>query len=125
MQQGWLQVAGLLMDFCGVILLAYEWLVAYLAQRREEEIEERGVRELKNLAFQRQSVRDERMGAHLQMVAERAQDRIRREGAEARQGGHRIRLPVFALAMVLIAGGFLLQVVGSWPGGLPAFGIGP
>lgn len=125
MQQGWLQVSGLLMDFCGVMLLAYEWLVAYLAQRREDEIEERGVRELKNLAFQRQNVRDERMGAHLQMVAERTQDRIRREGSEARQGGHRIRLPVFAVAMLLIAGGFMLQVGGSWPGGIPALGIRP
>lgn len=125
MQQGWVQVAGLLTDFCGVMLLAYEWLVAYLSQRREEEIEARGTRELKNLAFQQQNVRDERMGAHLQMVAERTQDRIRREGVEARQGGHRIRLPVFALAMVLIAGGFLLQVAGSWPGGIPALGISP
>jgi hypothetical protein len=125
MQQGWLQVSGLLMDFTGVMLLAYEWLVAYRAQRREEMVDEQGVRQLKTLAFAQANVRDERMAAHYRMVAERAQDRIREQGSEIRRQGHIIRMPVFVVALLLIAGGFLLQVAGSWPGGSPALGITP
>ncbi len=123
MQQGWLQVSGLLMDFTGVMLLAYEWLVGYRAQRREELVDEQGVRQLKTLAFAEANVRDERMAAHYRMVAERAQDRIREQGSEIRRQGHMIRMPVFVVALLLIAGGFLLQVAGSWPGGIPALGI--
>ncbi len=125
MNQGWFQVAGLLMDFAGVMLLAYEWVVGHIAQRREDEIAARGVREMKNLDFAQQSVRNEQMAAHYRMVAARTQDRIRNEGVEIRQQGHRVRLPVFATAMVLIAGGFLLQILGSWPGGMAAFGVMP
>lgn len=123
MHQGWFQIAGLAMDFAGVMLLAYEWLVGHLAQRREEEVAARGVREMKHLEFAQQSVRDERMAAHYRMVAARTEDRIRNEGTEIRQQGHRVRLPVFVLAMFLIAAGFLLQMLGSWPGGLPGFAI--
>lgn len=123
MQQGWLQVSGLLMDFTGVMLLAYEWLVAYRAQRREEMVGEQGVRQLKTLAFAQSHVQDERMAAHYRVVAERAQDRIREQGREIRREGHMIRMPVFVLALLLIAGGFLLQIAGSWPGGIPALGV--
>ena len=123
MHQGWLQVAGLAMDFAGVTLLAYEWLVAHMAQRREEEIESRGDRELKNLAFAESNVRDERMAAHYRTVTARARDRIREQSIEVRQRGHSVRLPVFVAAMMLIAAGFLLQILGSWPGGVAALGI--
>lgn len=123
MHQGWFQVAGLALDFAGVMLLAYEWLVGYSAQRREDEIAARGVRELSNLGFAQQSVRDERMAAHLKMVAARTEDRIRNEGSQVRQQGQRVRMPVFATAMLMIAGGFLLQILGSWPGGIGALGI--
>ncbi len=123
MHQGWFQVAGLAMDFTGVMLLAYEWLVGHLAQRREEEIAARGVREMKQIEFAQQSVRDERMAAHYRMVAARTEDRIRSQENEIRQQGHRVRLPVFVLAMVLIAGGFLLQMLGSWPGGVATLGV--
>lgn len=125
MHQGWFQVAGLAMDFAGVMLLAYEWLVGHLAQRREEEIAARGVREMKQIEFAQQSVRDERMAAHYRMVAARTEDRIRSQGNEIRQQGHRVRLPVFVLAMGLIAGGFLLQMLGSWPGGVATLGVLP
>ena len=123
MHQGWFQVAGLAMDFAGVMLLAYEWLVGYGAQRREDEIAARGVREMNNLSFAQQSVRDERMAAHLKMVAARTQERIRNESSEIRQQGYRVRMPVFATALLLIAGGFLLQILGSWPGGIAVLGI--
>lgn len=123
MHQGWFQVAGLALDFAGVMLLAYEWLVGYSAQRREDEIAARGVRELSNLGFAQQSVRDERMAAHLKMVAARAEDRIRNESSQVRLQGQRVRMPVFATAMLMIAGGFLLQILGSWPGGIGALGI--
>lgn len=123
MHQGWFQVAGLALDFAGVMLLAYEWLVGYRAQRREDEIAARGVRELSNLGFAQQSVRDERMAAHLKMVAARAEDRIRNESNQVRLQGYRVRMPVFTTAMLMIAGGFLLQILGSWPGGVPGIGI--
>ena len=123
MHQGWLQVAGLVMDFAGVMLLAGEWLVAYRAQRREEEIEAQGDRELKTLAFAQSHVTDERMAAHYKMVTARAVDRIREQGLDVRRRGHQIRLPVFVAALLLVAGGFALQILGSWPGGLPGLGI--
>lgn len=125
MQQGWFQVAGLTLDFLGVMLLAYEWLVGFRAQRREEEAGLRGERELKHLAFAQQSMRDERMAAHYKVVSERARDRIAEEGRAIRHRGTQIRLPVFFTAMVMIATGFVLQALGSWPAGIPALGILP
>ena len=125
MHQGWFQVAGLLLDFAGVMLLAIEWLVAHLAQRREGEIAAQGDRELKSLAFAGQHAADERMAAHLRMVTERAQDRIRQQSIAVRERGHQVRLPVFLAALVLIVAGFALQIIGSWPGGVPLIGALP
>src|SRR5262245_45918378 len=125
MHQGWFQVAGLVLDFAGVMLLAYEWLAAFIAQRREEELVASGDRELKTLAFAQSHVRDERMAAHYQHVTSRAQDRIREQAGEIRRAGHRVRVPVFVAALMLVAAGFVLQILGSWPGGVPAWGLLP
>src|SRR5262249_56639043 len=93
MHQGWFQVAGLLLDFAGVMLLAYEWLVSFIAQRREEELLDRGDRELKTLAFAQSSVRDERMAAHYEHVMSRAKDHISEQSGAIKRAGHHVRLP--------------------------------
>lgn len=123
MQQGWLQVAGLVMDLAGVMLLAIEWLVGYRAQQREEQAGDHAVRQLKSLAFAQQATRDERMAEHYRMVIDQAKDRARSTASEIRRQGHQIRLPVFLLALALIVVGSLLQILGSWPGGIPAIGV--
>lgn len=107
------------------MLLAYEWFVAYRAQRPDEFVDEQGVRQLKTLAFAHSHVRDEQMAAHYRKVAERTQDRIREQGSEIGRQGLMIQLPVFVVALLLIAAGFLLQIAGTWPGGIPALGIAP
>ena len=39
--QSWLNIAGLLLDFSGVMLLAWEWWLALSAERLEAELEDR------------------------------------------------------------------------------------
>lgn len=115
MLQQWFNVAGLSFDFIGVVMLAYEWWIALSAERENAE-----------RAAHEQRLRPSPMmpkpdNPHQPMHDfMREQLRFQRDSARANtiRG---MRRGWFTAALVLIAFGFLLQIVGSWPGGL---GIG-
>lgn len=119
MQQGWFQVLGIALDFVGVMLLAYEWIVNFIAQRREERLLSKGHKHIKDHAIAEASGVDGEQLAHYKYLALQAQEDLLKENNEIVKKDNKIRLPVFVTGMGLIAVGFLLQAIGSWPGGMP------
>ncbi len=113
MTQGWLNVVGLGFDLVGVLLLSYEWWVAIRAERREAELLEREQRLKPNPMMPRPS------GPH-QAVFDHMKENMRFQQQSLRARVVREeRRSWFMAALFLIAIGFVLQILGSWPGGLP------
>jgi hypothetical protein len=106
----YLNLAGLTLDFFGVVLLAIEWWTALSAERREAELRRRQ-------EMLRPSPMMPRPGGPQQPVFDHMRQQ-REAYAEIQRGEttRGMRRSWFTLAMVLIAGGFLLQIAGSWPG---------
>jgi hypothetical protein len=106
----YLNLAGLTLDFLGVVLLAIEWWTALSAERREAEI-------LRRQEMLRPHPMMPRPGGPHQPVfdhmRQQRQSQAQIERGETVRG---MRRGWFALAMALIAGGFLLQIAGSLPG---------
>lgn len=105
----YLNIAGLTFDFLGVLLLAIEWWTALSAERREAE-------RLRRQAMLKPSPMMPRPGGPHQAVFDHMREQ--RETFQHVQRGEAVRgmrRGWFALAMVLIALGFLLQIAGSWP----------
>lgn len=117
--QQWLNVAGLCLDFLGVMLLALEWWTALKHEAREVEIEEFERRIAPGPMMPRPSGAHQAVFDHMQ-AQQKAMARQRR-GSAARG----MRRGWFALAMTLITCGFLLQIAGSWPGCCAWAGIVP
>jgi hypothetical protein len=117
MLQQWLNLSGLILDFIGVIILGYEWLIALRADEDNAE----------KAAFQNRIRPNPMVQQHMQQGLSadalrhrathdhmRAQLEFQRESALA-QGLRGMRSGWFKTAMVFIAGGFLLQILGSLP----------
>jgi hypothetical protein len=116
MTQQWLTVTGLVLDFAGFMLLLREWWLAFFNEERQIAMEEqlermRGIR----------NIRPRAPGEHNPYESlERIQDEqairkarsIHRAAMSARRG-------TFLVSTVLIVVGFLLQIVGAWPGCCP------
>lgn len=110
--QPWLNFTGLVLDFTGVILLAIEWRIAIVADREEAEILEQQERMRPRpmpAGFERPKGPHDAVFEDMR-ARRRVQERLRRGQAarEARRGW-------FAFALALIAIGFLLQIIGSFP----------
>ena len=106
----WLNILGLSFDFVGVILLAFEWWTALSAERQEAE-------RLRRQAMLKPSPMMPRPGGPHQAVFDHMRDQRETYQQVARGEAVRgMRRGWFALAMVLISLGFLLQIAGSWPG---------
>jgi hypothetical protein len=113
MIQNWLNFAGLALDFAGVLLLAYEWRIAVRAEQQEAAI----------------AAREQMFKPHPHMpkpnipqqdVFDWMREKQRFQQLQSRtQSTLMLRRNWFGVALILIAAGFLLQLVGSWPGGLP------
>ena len=106
----WLNIAGLTFDFFGVLLLAYEWWIALKADEREAEIAAR-----ENM-FKRSPMmpgRNDRTQAVFDHMDEQMRFNQQMQRTRSTLG---MRRGWFVLALVLIAAGFLLQILGSWPG---------
>lgn len=117
--QAWLNVAGLSLDFVGVMLLAWEWWLALSAERREAELAAR------DRMLAPHPMMPKPAGPH-QAVFDHMRDQQRASARDRRLAGTQgMRRGWFMLAMMLIASGFLLQILGSWPGCCAAIGIGP
>jgi len=105
----WVNIAGLTFDFLGVILLSYEWWIALKADERESQIAEQEYFRESTMAMHRQNMPTadvlERMNKQMSFSSRQ------RRSAEARG----MRRGYFVLAVVLIASGFVLQILGSLP----------
>jgi hypothetical protein len=116
MTQQWLSVLGLGLDFLGFALLLREWWLAFFNEGRQLEMEEQleRVRAMRNLR-----PRDPGQRNPFETL-ERAQDD---QAIRKARGIHRqamaARKRMFALSILLIATGFVLQLIGAWPGCCP------
>jgi hypothetical protein len=113
MWQQWINLAGLTLDFLGVILLANEWRIAIGAEAREAEIAER------EEMFKPSPMMPKPQNPQ-QPVFDWMRERERfRQMSSRTHMARRARQGWFKLAMIMITAGFFLQMLGSWPGGLP------
>ena len=106
----WLNIAGLTFDFLGVILLSYEWWIALKADEREMAIaaQEQQMQRLREMRPDN--------GPNMQQI-DRLREQMRFNDQMRRtHSALGMRRGWFVLALVLICGGFLLQIAGSWPG---------
>jgi hypothetical protein len=112
--QQWFNLAGLCFDFLGVMMLAYEWWIALSADRQEAERAafERRIQPPPMMRQQQQQSNPHQPMHDYMRENLRFQQQIQRE-----QGIRGMRRGWFTAAMVFVALGFLLQIVGSWPGG--------
>ena len=116
MTQQWLTTLGIALDFAGFMLLLREWWLAFFNEGRQMELAERldrmrAVRTLRPRAPGERNPFEQ---------LERVQDEsaIRTARAEHRNA-LAARRGVFLLATALIVVGFVLQIVGAWPGCCP------
>ena len=116
MTQQWLTVAGLALDFTGFMLLLREWWLAFFNEERQIEMEEQfeRVRALRNL-------RPTQLGQKNPFeTLERVQDEAAlRKARNVHRAAMAARKGTFLLATALIVLGFVLQIVGAWPGCCP------
>lgn len=126
MAQAWLQVIGLVVEFLGVLLLSWEWFTAQRQERAERALEASHARNEQALAqMQRHRTPDPGMQRHYEMSrdAQRRMTEIRVEDTRFVYGGMRSRAVTFALAFIAI--GFIIQLLGAWPGCCRGLGIIP
>ena len=116
MTQQWLNVLGLAFDFLGFMLLLREWWLAFFNEDRQMQMAEQldRMRSTRNMLPRAPGERNPYESL------ERVQDEqaIRRARAEHR-AAMAARKGTFVLATALIVAGFVLQIVGTWPGCCP------
>lgn len=110
MIQQWLNFAGLGFDFVGVIMLANEWRIAMNAERKEAEIREQEHR------FRPNPNMPGIGGPHQAVYNYMREDREFRQRTMREGFARHVRQTWFTFAMALIAIGFFLQGLGSFPG---------
>jgi hypothetical protein len=116
MTQQWLTVAGLALDFAGFMMLLREWWLAFFNEERQIEMEEQfeRARALRNLRPTPPGQRNpfETLERVQDEAALRKARTVHRAAMGARKG-------TFVLATAMIVLGFVLQLVGAWPGCCP------
>ena len=117
--QAWLQVAGLIVDFLGVSLIAVEWLIAQRGERRLLEIEARRATSVLYYVTSAVTVR------HLETVSEMERRMAAQRTEQARTQVGQLRVKVIVLGLVFVLVGFALQLAGAWPGCCVWAGIAP
>jgi hypothetical protein len=115
MIQQWFNLAGLCFDFVGVLMLAYEWWIALSADRAAAERAAFENRIRPNPMMQQQMQQNNPHHATHQHMRDQLQ--FQRDSAQA-QSLRGMRRGWFTAAMLFIALGFLLQILGSLPAGL-------
>ena len=110
MTQQWLTRLGLALDFAGFMLLLREWWLAFFNERRQIEMEEQleRMRAMRNLRPARPAGEPnpfERIERMQDEQAIRKAREIHRAAMAARN--------TFILSVLLIVGGFVLQIVGA------------
>lgn len=126
MAQAWFQVVGLMLDFAGVCLIAWEWLAAQRQEKALLAIEEARARsEEANQRMARVQPANDTMQRHFEAVNDMQRRMAQSRSAHSRShyGGMRVR--AVAVGMTLVALGFVLQMLGAWPGCCRLLGILP
>jgi hypothetical protein len=116
MTQQWLTTLGIALDFAGFMLLLREWWLAFFNEERQIAMEEQleRMRAIRNLRMHKPGENNpyETIDRMQDEQAIRKARAIHRSAMTARRG-------TFLISTALIVLGFLLQVVGAWPGCCP------
>jgi hypothetical protein len=116
MNQQWVTVLGLALDFAGFMMLLREWWLAFFNEERQIEMEEqferaRALRNLRPTALGQRNPFE---------TLERVQDEAAlRKARTAHRAAMAARKGTFIFATLLIVVGFLSQLAGAWPGCCP------
>lgn len=119
-------MSGIIVEFAGVLLLAWEWFAAQRQEASERAIEASHARQDESMARMQQL---QPANPHMQRHFEMSRDVHKRmsDGRVAdtrrRYSGMRSRAVAFALLFIVV--GFALQLLGAWPGCCRAIGILP
>ncbi len=126
MSQQWLQVVGLVVEFVGVLLLAWEWFAARRQDLAEREIAElQARREEGRVVMQRMQAANPHMQRHHEMTrdVDRRMTAVRVEETRQHYGG--LRGWAVMVSLALVTAGFVLQLLGSIPGCCSTIGVIP
>jgi hypothetical protein len=116
MTQQLLTVTGIALDFAGFMLLLREWWLAFFNEGRQMQMAEqldraRALRDMRSRSLG---------GRNPFEQLDRMQDETAiRSARQEHRGALAARRSVFLLATALIVLGFVLQIVGAWPGCCP------
>ena len=132
MRQGWIQVAGLVFDICGFLLIVMEWWNAVIRERAAQLVETakryRDIAEELKAATPRGALGQRLLNAiTIWVLKERRNALFRARELENHDpiAVFRTRLRNFVTGASLVVIGFVLQVLSAIPNGLPALGILP
>ena len=126
MGQIWLQVGGMVVEFVGVMLLAWEWFAARrqdLAERRLAAAQAR--REEGMAGLQRVQADNAQMQRHLEMSRDMQRRMTASQVDQTRAQYGSMRGWAVGLALAFVAVGFVLQLMGTWPGCCRLIGVVP
>ena len=116
MTQQWLNTVGIALDFAGFMLLLREWWLAFFNEERQVAMEEQleRMRALRN-------IRPRAPGEHNPYeTLERMQDeQAIRKARSIHRAAMSARRATFLISTALIVVGFVLQMLGAWPGCCP------
>ena len=112
--QAWLTVMGLALDFSGFCLLLREWWIAFFSEHAQMAHEEALERQQNLRAFSAKHAGDGMRG-HLETAGQMQDEMAIRRAREVKRNAMRGRQRWFIAASVLIVLGFLLQLAGALP----------
>ena len=116
MTQQWLTTIGLALDFAGFALLLREWWLAFFNESRQLEMEE----QLERMRAMRTMIPRDPGQRNPYESLERVQDeQAIRKARNIHRQAMAARKRMFVLSMLLIGFGFVVQLVGAWPGCCP------
>jgi hypothetical protein len=116
MTQQWLTVLGLALDFFGFMLLLREWWLAFFNEARQMQLAEQfdRMRAMRNMRPRAPGERNP-----FEQLERMQDDNATRQARAEHRTAMAARRGVFLLATALIVVGFVLQIVGAWPGCCP------
>lgn len=126
MSQAWLQVIGISVEFVGVLLLAWEWFTAQRQEAAERAIEASHARQDETIARMQQiQPANPQMQRHFEMSRDMQRRMTETRVTETRRSYSGMRTRAVAFALLFIVAGFVLQLLGAWPGCCRDIGITP
>ncbi len=134
MSQAWLPVIGLIVELLGVLLVSWEWFAAQRQEAAERAIEAahaRGEESMAHLSRAQTSGQaspqnlNPAMQRHFEMTRDMQRRMTQSRVEETRRAYRGMRGRAVAFALLFIAAGFAIQLMGAWPGCCRAVGIWP